>query len=103
MVSLNGLPLITMELKNHYTGQTVENAVKQYQTDRDPKDPLLAPKRCAVHFAVDDDDIKMCTWLCGKSSWFLPFNKGVNGGAGNPVNPNGVRTAYLWEDILKSR
>ena len=101
MVSLNGLPLITMELKNHYTGQTVENAVKQYQTDRDPKDPLLAPKRCAVHFAVDDDDIKMCTWLCGKGSWFLPFNKGVNGGAGNPVNPNGIRTAYLWEEILK--
>ncbi len=100
MVSLNGLPLITMELKNHYTGQTVENAVKQYQTDRDPKDPLLAPKRCAVHFAVDDDDIKMCTWLSGKSSWFLPFNKGVNGGAGNPVNPNGVKTAYLWEEIL---
>ena len=101
MLSLNGLPLMTMELKNHYTGQTVENAVKQYQTDRDPKDPLLAPKRCAVHFAVDDDDIKMCTWLCGKPSWFLPFNKGVNGGAGNPVNPDGVRTAYLWEDILK--
>ena len=101
MVSLNGLPLMTMELKNHYTGQTVENAVKQYQTDRDAKDPLLAPKRCAVHFAVDDDDIKMCTWLCGKPSWFLPFNKGVNGGAGNPVNPNGVRTAYLWEDILQ--
>ena len=101
MVSLNGLPLMTMELKNHYTGQTVENAVKQYQTDRDAKDPLLAPKRCAVHFAVDDDNIKMCTWLCGKASWFLPFNKGVNGGAGNPVNPNGVRTAYLWEDILQ--
>lgn len=101
MVSLNGLPVMTMELKNHYTGQTVENAVRQYQTDRDPHDPLLAPKRCAVHFAVDDDNIKMCTWLCGKQSWFLPFNKGVNGGAGNPVNPNGVRTAYLWEDILK--
>lgn len=101
MISLNGLPLMTLELKNHYTGQTVENAVKQYQTDRDPKDPLLAPKRCAVHFAVDDDNIKMCTWLSGKASWFLPFNKGVNGGAGNPVNPNGVRTAYLWEDILK--
>lgn len=100
MVSLNGLPLITMELKNHYTGQTVENAVKQYQTDRDPKDPLLAPKRCAVHFAVDDDNIRMCTWLCGKSSWFLPFDKGVNGGAGNPVNPNGVRTSYLWEEVL---
>ena len=101
MVSLNGLPVITFELKNHYTNQTVENAVKQYQNDRDPKDLLFAPKRCAVHFAVDDDDIKMCTWLEGKSSWFLPFNKGVNGGAGNPVNPNGVRTAYLWEDILK--
>ena len=101
MISLNGLPVMTLELKNHYTGQTVENAVKQYQTDRDPKDPLLAPKRCAVHFAVDDDDIKMCTWLCGKPSWFLPFNKGVNGGAGNPVNPYGVRTAYLWEEILK--
>ena len=100
MISLNGLPLITLELKNHYTGQTIENAVKQYQTDRDPKDPLLAPKRCAVHMAVDDDDIKMCTWLCGKSSWFLPFNKGVNGGAGNPINPNGVMTAYLWEEIL---
>ncbi len=101
MISLNGLPLMTLELKNHYTNQTVENAVKQYQTDRDPRDPLLAPKRCAVHFAVDDDEIKMCTWLDGESSWFLPFNKGVNGGAGNPVNPNGVRTAYLWEDILK--
>lgn len=101
MISLNGLPVMTLELKNHYTGQTIDNAVNQYQNDRDPKDPLLAPKRCAVHFAVDDDDIKMCTWLSGKSSWFLPFNKGVNGGAGNPLNPNGVRTAYLWEDILK--
>ncbi len=101
MVSLNGLPIMTLELKNHYTGQTVENAVKQYQIDRDPKDLLLAQKRCAVHFAVDDDNIKMCTWLCGKQSWFLPFNKGVNGGAGNPINPHGVRTAYLWEDILK--
>ena len=101
MVSLNGLPVLTMELKNHYTGQTVDNAIRQYQTDRDAKDPLLAPKRCAVHFAVDDDDIHMCTWLCGKSSWFLPFNKGVNGGAGNPINPNGLKTAYLWEDILK--
>ena len=102
MLSLNGLPVMTLELKNHYTGQTVENAVKQYQTDRDPHDQLLAPKRCAVHFAVDDDDIKMCTWLCGKQSWFLPFNKGVNGGAGNPVNPNGVRTAYLWEEKNRS-
>ncbi len=103
MISLNGLPLMTLELKNHYTGQTVDHAVKQYQTDRDPKDQLLAPKRCAVHMAVDDDDIKMCTWLSGKSSWFLPFNKGLNGGAGNPINPNGVKTAYLWEEILAKR
>lgn len=101
MVSLNGMPVMTMELKNHYTGQTVENAIRQYQTDREASDPLLAPKRCAVHFAVDDDNIRMCTWLCGKSSWFLPFDKGANGGAGNPVNPNGLRTSYLWEDILK--
>ena len=100
MISLNGLPVMTLELKNHYTGQTIANAVSQYQDDRDPKDPLLAPKRCAVHFAVDDDNIKMCTWLSGKSSWFLPFDKGVNGGAGNPINPVGIRTSYLWEDIL---
>ncbi|MBP5479423.1 MAG: type I restriction endonuclease subunit R [Bacteroidaceae bacterium] len=100
MLSLNGLPIMTMELKNHFTGQTVNDAVRQYRENRNPKDPLLAPKRCAVHFAVDDDEIKMCTSLCGKESWFLPFNKGVDGGAGNPVNPNGLRTAYLWEEIL---
>ena len=105
MLSLNGLPIMTIELKNHYTGQTIENAIRQYQYDRDPKaDPtalLLQKKRCAVHFAVDDDEIMMCTELCGTSSWFLPFNKGVNGGAGNPINPHGVRTAYLWEEILE--
>lgn len=105
MVSVNGLPIITIELKNHYTGQTIDNAISQYQNDRNPKDDptalLLQKKRCAVHFAVDDDNIMMCTELCGKSSWFLPFNKGVNGGAGNPINPNGVRTSYLWEDILE--
>lgn len=101
MVSLNGMPMMTMELKNHYTCQTVDDAIKQYQIDRDASDPLLAPKRCAVHFAVDDDNIRMCTWLCGKSSWFLPFDKGVNGGAGNPVSHHGLRTSYLWEDILK--
>lgn len=97
---LNGLPIITMELKNHYTGQTVENAKAQYQNDRDPKDLLFKPKRCAVHFAVDDTDVAMCSMLDGKSSWFLPFNKGNNGGKGNPVNPNGLATAYLWEEIL---
>lgn len=104
MLSLNGLPIMTMELKNHYTDQTIENAIKQYQNDRNPKEDtsalLLMKKRCAVHFAVDDDLIMMCTELCGKQSWFLPFNKGVNGGAGNPANPTGIRTSYLWEDIL---
>ena len=97
---INGLPIITMELKNHYTKQTVENAIHQYRTDRDPKELLLKPKRCAVHLAVDDTDIMMCTELKGTKSWFLPFNKGVNGGAGNPVNPNGTATDYLWHDIL---
>ncbi|MGM9745460.1 MAG: type I restriction endonuclease subunit R [Paludibacteraceae bacterium] len=97
---LNGLPIITMELKNHYTGQTVENAKAQYQNYRDPKDLLFKSKRCAVHFAVDDNDVAMCSMLDGKGSWFLPFNKGNNGGKGNPVNPNGLATAYLWEEIL---
>ena len=99
-VSINGLPIATFELKNKFTGQDVQNAIKQYKRDRSPKDPIFAFKRCAVHFAVDDDEIQMCTKLDGDASWFLPFNKGVNGGAGNPVNPNGVRTSYLWEDVL---
>ena len=97
---LNGLPIITMELKNQYTGQNVDNAKAQYQNDRDPKDLLFKPKRCAVHFAVDDTDVAMCSMLDGKSSWFLPFNKGNNGGKGNPVNPDGLATSYLWEEIL---
>lgn len=97
---LNGLPILTMELKNHFTGQTIENAKAQYQNDRDPKDLLFKHKRCAVHLAVDDTDIAMCTMLSGKGSWFLLFNKGFNGGKGNPVNPNGLKTAYLWEEVL---
>ncbi len=102
MVSINGLPLITMELKNHYTGQTVQDAIHQYKHDRLPAgEPLLQTKRCAVHLAVDDDEIMMCTALAGSQSWFLPFNKGVRGGAGNPVRDHGVRTAYLWEEILE--
>ena len=103
MVSLNGLPVMTMELKNSLTRQTTADAVRQYR-QRDAKTLLLRPKRCAVHFAVDDCTVEMCTWLCGKDSWFLPFNKGTaDGSAGNPVNPNGLRTAYLWEDILTKR
>lgn len=100
---LNGLPIMTMELKNTLTNQDVQDAIDQYKTDRSPKEPLFMPKRCAVHFAVDDAEVRMCTALAGKKSWFLPFNKGVDDGAGNPVNPNGLKTAYLWEDILQKR
>ncbi len=100
VVFINGLPLATFELKNNFTGQTYENAIKQYQTDRDPKDLLLQKKRCAVHFAVDDQQVWMCTALAGKDSWFLPFNRGVNGGAGNPVVENDTMTSYLWKEIL---
>lgn len=100
-IFINGLPVLTMELKNQITCQDTAHAVAQYRTDRDPKDLLFMQKRCAVHFAVDDETIEMCTKLCGVDSWFLPFNKGHNDGAGNPVNPNGLKTSYLWEDILK--
>lgn len=102
-VFMNGLPLATFELKNHYTRQTVENAIRQYQTDRDPKEVLLRPKRCAVHFAVDDTDVFMCTELKGADSWFLPFNRGVDGGAGNPVIPGKTMTSYLWEEVFEKR
>ena len=98
---INGLPVATMELKNRFTGQTVADAVEQYKTDRSPQEDLFRLGRCAVHFAVDDEEVRFCTQLKGKQSDFLPFNKGKeDGGAGNPVNPNGLRTAYLWEEIL---
>ena len=97
---INGLPLATFELKNNFTGQTYENAIAQYRTDRDPKELLLQKKRCAVHFAVDDCQVWMCTALEGKDSWFLPFNRGVNGGAGNPVIEGDTMTSYLWKDVL---
>ena len=98
---VNGLPVITMELKNRLTGQTVADAVEQYKTSRSPQEDLFRLGRCAVHFAVDDEEVKFCTELKGKASDFLPFNKGKeNGGAGNPVNPGGMKTAYLWEEIL---
>ncbi len=99
-IFINGLPLATFELKNHYTGQTIDNAIRQYQLDRDPKERLFRPKRCAVHFAVDDTDVFMCTELRGADSWFLPFNRGVNGGAGNPVIPGKTMTSYLWEEVF---
>lgn len=97
---INGLPVITFELKNQLTKQDVDDAVKQYKTDRDPRELLFQFKRYMVHFAVDDARIKFCTKLDGRSSWFLPFDKGYNDGAGNPPNPDGLMTDYLWKDIL---
>ena len=99
-IFINGLPVITFELKNQLTKQDVDDAVKQYKTDRDPRELLFQFKRCMVHFAVDDARVKFCTKLSGKDSWFLPFDKGCNDGAGNPPNPNGIMTDYLWKDIL---
>lgn len=99
-VFINGLPVITFELKNQLTKQDVDDAVNQYKTDRDPRELLFQFKRCMVHFAVDDARVKFCTKLDGKSSWFLPFDKGYNNGAGNPPNPNGIMTDYLWREIL---
>lgn len=96
----NGLPVATFELKNSLTKQTLEDAVEQYKLDRDPKELLFQFGRCIAHFAVDDQEVKFCTHLNGKSSWFLPFNQGYNDGAGNPPNPNGIKTDYLWKRIL---
>jgi len=99
-VFINGLPIATFELKNKLTKQTVEDAVQQYKNDRDPKKLLFQFGRCVVHFAVDDHEVRMCTHLKGKDSWFLSFNKGYNDGAGNPPNPAGLATDYLWKEIL---
>ena len=101
VIFLNGLPIFTLELKNHLTGQTVEHAKKQYREDRPPKnEPLLQFGRCLAHFAVDDDEVWMTTKLEGKRTQFLPFNRGYQGGAGNPPNPDGYASAYLWEDVF---
>lgn len=97
---VNGLPVATFELKNRITGQTVEDAVEQYRRDRDPREKLFGFGRCLVHFAVDDAEVRFCTHLRGPESWFLPFNKGHNKGAGNPPNPSGPKSAYLWEAVL---
>ena len=97
---INGLPVATFELKNSLTKQTVMDAIEQYRRDRDPREPLFAFGRCMVHFAVDEHEVRMCTHLTGKSSWFLPLNQGWNDGAGNPPNPNGIKTDYLWKRLL---
>ncbi len=98
---LNGIPIFTAELKNPLTGQDVEDAIRQYKTDRDPREPLLAYGRCLAHFAVDPDLVYVTTHLVGPETRFLPFNQGKFGGAGNPPVPptrNGYATAYLWEE-----
>ena len=97
---VNGLPAATFELKNSLTKQTVEDAVEQYKRDRNPRERLFELGRCLAHFAVDDHEVRFCTRLAGKASWFLPFNKGWNDGAGNPPNPNGLKTDYLWKQVL---
>ncbi len=96
---LNGLPIFTAELKNPLTGQTVENAVKQYRFDRDPKESLFDFCRCMAHFAVDPDLVYVASSLTGPKTRFLPFNLGRDGGAGNPPSCRGYSTAYLWEQI----
>ncbi len=97
-ILVNGIPTATAELKNPITGQTVEDATRQYRKDRDPGNVTLS-RRAVVHFAVDPDRVAMTTRLAGEDTQFLPFNLGADGGAGNPVNPAGYRTAYLWERV----
>jgi len=97
---INGLPVATFELKNSLTKQTVADAVWQYKKDRNPRERLFELGRCVVHFAVDDHEVRFCTHLKGKASWFLPFNLGWNDGAGNPPNPDGLKTDYLWKQVL---
>ena len=99
-IFINGLPVITCELKNQLTKQNVDDAVYQYQHDRDPKELLFQFKRCIAHFALDDARVRFCTKLDGTDSWFLPFDKGNKDGAGNPINPDGLMTDYLWKQIL---
>ncbi len=97
---INGLPVITFELKNNLTKQTVNDAVEQYKKDRNPREKLFEFGRCIAHFAVDESEVRFCTHLKGKASWFLPFNRGWNDGAGNPPNPNGLKADYLWRKVL---
>jgi len=100
LLSLNGIPVATAELKNPMTGQTWRSAIYQYQNDRDPNDLVFQfKKRALVHFAVDPDEVYMTTRLAGKATYFLPFNLGNSAGAGNPENPGGYKTHYLWEQI----
>ena len=97
---INGLPVFTFELKNRLTKQTVNDAIWQYKRDRSPREKLFQLGRCVAHFALDEHEVHFCTHLKGKASWFLPFNRGWQGGAGNPPNPDGLRSEYLWREVL---
>jgi len=104
VLSVNGVPVVTLELKNPLSGQTVANAVHQYRNDRDPREKIFEfKKRSLVHFAVDTEEVHMATRLAGTSTFFLPFNRGRDGGAGNAPDMQGrnYRTAYLWEEVLQ--
>jgi type I restriction enzyme R subunit len=102
MISLNGLPIAILELKNQLTNQTVEDSKKQFKNDRDPRETLFQfQKRVIVYFAVDTDEVFMTTRLEREKTFFLPFNKGNEGGKGNPIVYNDYRTSYLWKDILQ--
>lgn len=103
VLTVNGIPVVTMELKTDNT-QAVRDAVKQYKVDRKPTKnrPLLKPGRALVHFAVSNQDVQMTTVLAGLDTFFLPFNQGNDGHAGNPSNPHGSDTSYLWEEIFES-
>ena len=98
---INGLPVFTFELKNNLTKQTVDDAVRQYRKDRNPNEQLFRFGRCVAHFAVDENEVRFCTHLEGDKSWFLPFNRGWDDGAGNPPNASGIKTDYLWREVLK--
>lgn len=101
VIFINGLPIITMELKNQWTGQNAKaHGQKQYRENRDTTQPLLNFARCIVHFAVDTDEAYMTTKLDGGKTFFLPFNKGNNYGKGNPVNKTGHKTSYIWEEVF---
>ena len=104
VLSVNGIPVVTLELKNPLSGQTAANAIHQYRHDRDPREPIFVfTKRSLVHFAVDTEEAHMATRLAGSSTYFLPFNRGMDGGAGNPPDQEGrnYKTAYLWEEVLQ--
>jgi type I restriction enzyme R subunit len=100
MIFINGIPVVSFELKNELTKQNVTHAIKQYKGDRDPNEELFRLGRLMVNLAVDTEEVWMCTHLKGQKSYFLPFNKGNENGAGNPNNPNGIKTDYLWKEIL---